>query len=346
MAQVESRQRTGTTTASVAGALLAADVGGTHARIGLVGAGVDRTHPVSVIEYRKYVCADYPSLDSILAEFLASLGGVHIEHGVIACAGYLLDDMMINTNLLWPVSLSRIRSRLGLRSLDLINDFEAIAYATLHLDPAETVPLTHAAATQAPTLVVGPGTGLGAAVCIPGAHGPVILATEAGQAAFAPSTQIELDVLGVLYRRSTYVGIEHLLSGPGLVNLYAALCELRGEAPALFAPTQITESALRGSDPRALQTLQVFCGLMGSVLGDLALLYGAHGGVYLAGGIVPQIKDFLLRSTFVERFLNKGRMREPLERVPVRLIEHGRLGVIGAASWYLHRRTGANGGEM
>jgi glucokinase len=95
------------------------------------------------------------------------------------------------------------------------------------------------------------------------------------------------------------------------------------------------------ADVMARDTLDMFCGLMGSVLGDLVLLYGAQGGAYLAGGILPQIKPYLVGSSFVERFLDKGAMRPVLERVPVRLIEHGQLGVLGAASWYLQHRVSA-----
>mgnify|MGYP006151054659 FL=1 len=78
-------------------------------------------------------------------------------------------------------------------------------------------------------------------------------------------------------------------------------------------------------------------GLLGSVVGDMALLYGVQGGVYLAGGILPKIRDFLIGSSFVPRFLNKGSMREALERIPVKLVEHGQLGVVGAAKWYLEQ---------
>lgn len=333
MGQVGVRQQAPPRPGAAPAVFVAADVGGTHARIGLVEAA----HRPSLLEYRQYACADYPGLDAIVSDFLASHSGRHVRYGVIACAGHRLDDVVINANLPWTVSAPDIRERLGLRGLELINDFEAVAHATLHLDPAETAPLKHGTPVQAPTLVVGPGTGLGAAVCIPGTNGPLVLTTEAGQASFAPATQLELDVLGLLYRKSTYVSTEHLLSGPGLVNLYTALCQLRGESPALLAPAQVSEAALRNTDARALEALQVFCGLLGSVVGDMAVQYGAYGGVYLAGGIVPQIKDFLLHSTFVERFLNKGRMRAPLERVPVSLIEHGRLGVVGAAYWYRHR---------
>ena len=102
----------------------------------------------------------------------------------------------------------------------------------------------------------------------------------------------------------------------------------------MFArPGEITAAALDGSDALARESLDVFCGLLGSVVGDMALLYGVQG-VYLAGGILPHIREFLVRSDFVARFLNKGPMREALERVSVRLVEHGQLGVIGAASWY------------
>jgi glucokinase len=291
--------------------------------------------------YEKYVCADYPSLSAILREFLDSLGGAAVQEAAIACAGYCLDGTIINTNLPWTVSLERIRADLSLSAVEFVNDFEAVAYATPHLDLRDTTLLTQAVepAASAPTLIVGPGTGLGAAVRIPTNGGHLVLATEAGQAAFAPSNDREIDVLRLLRRKSRHVSIERVLSGPGLVNLHASLCELRGVTPVLNSPADITRAALDEADVAARDALDMFCGLMGSVLGDLVLLYGAQGGAYLAGGILPQIKPFLLGSSFVERFLDKGQMRPVLERVPVRLIEHGQLGVLGAASWYLQHRA-------
>jgi glucokinase len=125
------------------------------------------------------------------------------------------------------------------------------------------------------------------------------------------------------------------------LNLHAALCAVRGAAPSGYThPGQVTAAALSGEDPLARESLDVFCGLLGSVVGDMALLYGVQGGVYLAGGILPRIRDFLINSSFVARFLNKGTMREALERIPVKLVEHGQLGVIGAARWYLDRDDG------
>jgi len=329
-----ARQFASVPASAVAPAFVAADVGGTHARIGLVA----RSATAPTIErFEKYVCADYPSLAAILAEFLASLDGRNIHDVAIACAGYCLDGTIINTNLPWTVSLEHMRRELGLSGIHFVNDFEAVAYATPHLQAHDMTVLTAGRGEPllAPTVVVGPGTGLGAAVRIPAAGGDVVLATEAGQAAFAPSSDRELDVLRILRRKTTHVSIEQVLSGPGLVRLYAVLCELNGAGESWTTPAEISRAASAGADAVAREALHVFCGLMGSVLGDLVLLYGAQGGAFLAGGILPQIRSYLVGSSFVERFLDKGAMRPVLERVPVRLIDHAQLGVLGAASWFI-----------
>ncbi|MEO5624502.1 MAG: glucokinase [Dokdonella sp.] len=321
-----------------AGALVAADVGGTHARVALIDAGVKGTTSFSIQQYRKYACADYPSLAAIIDEFRSSVVQAPIASVALAIAGYVVDDAVVNVNLSWPVSISGLRTGLGIRELAIVNDFEAVAHAVGHVEPADTFLLSGPSLTQVgPVLVVGPGTGLGAAVRIPQRDRAIILATEAGQATLAPNTDFEIDVLRELRKRSPRVLIEHVLSGTGLMNLDAAVRALRG-APALtLTPAQITAAALAQSDPLAIETVNVFCGWFGSVLGDLALLYGARGGIYLAGGVLPQMKDLLVRSRFVERFLDKGAMREALARTSVSLVDHAQLGVIGAASWYFDR---------
>ncbi|MGH8041448.1 MAG: glucokinase [Rudaea sp.] len=319
-------------------AVLAADIGGTYARLGVVhgDAGVP-----TVAGYRKYRCADYPTLTAIFEDFL---GGQQdrtmVAHCAIACAGYVLDDAVINANLPWPVSLTRIRADLGLADLRVVNDFTAIAFATSYVTTQDVTPVAVATgAIAGPVLVVGPGTGLGAAVRISGAQSTVILSTEAGQAALTASTALEIDVLrGLLADDRSHVPTEQILSGPGLANLYAAIGRLRGAKVSERSPREIADAAMAGTDALARETLQTFCGWLGSVVGNLVMLYGAQGGVYLAGGILPQIREFLLRSDFVERFRNKGAMRAVLERVPVNLIEHGQLGVLGAAGWFLENQ--------
>ena len=317
---------------------LAADVGGTHARIGLVSHQPDGVRPVTVLQYHRYACADWPSLTAVLKDFVSQLDrGVHVDACAVASAGYVLGDAIVNDNLPWPVSIRDIRDSLGINQLAVINDFEAVAYATQFLGHADTTPVieTEAPQVDGPVLVMGPGTGLGSAVLLPGKPHATVLPTEAGQIALAPGNEREIEILRYLARDRAHVSFEHALSGPGLLNLYRALCVLRDQAAMLSLPSQVTQAALARSDAAAVEALDVFCALLGSFVGDLALLYGARGGVFLAGGILPQIREVLLASRFRERFFNKGVMRPFLQQVPVRLMEHGQLGVIGAAGMYL-----------
>lgn len=313
---------------------IAADVGGTNARIGVVRVNGDGS--VAVLAYRKYSCGDYPSLTAILKEFVSGhAASAGIDRMAIASAGVVLDDEVINSNLPWRISLSDMRRELQLRELHVINDFEAAAYGVECLDPAESRLLTPGipVAEPGPVLVIGPGTGLGAAICIPHPRGTVVLPTEAGMTAFAPGSDREIEILRWLRQRSHHVSTEQLVSGPGLVNLYDALCAIHGAQPVLRAPAAITDAARRG-DAIAREAVLTFCGLLGSVIGDLAVV-GSARAVFVAGGIVPQLLDFLASSEFHARLVDKGAMRAVLERVPVRLIENERLGVIGAANWFL-----------
>ena len=315
----------------------AADVGGTHVRVGLIQANGGHGAAIDVLSYRKYRNADYAGLGAILADFASHNPAV--ADCVIATAGYALaDGTVISANLPWPLSSNRIREDLGFEAVHLVNDFEAVAHAAAHINASQVLQLTGPAeAERGPTLVIGPGTGLGAAVWIPVGNHSVVLATEAGQASLAATTELEMAVLQQMLRERPHVSIEQALSGPGLLNLYNALCAVRGIAPSHGTPDAVSAAAGDGSDPLAVETLQLFCGILGSTIGDMALLYGVQGGIYLAGGILPKISQFLLNSTFVERFLNKGPMSKALQRIPVKLVEHGQLGVIGAASWYLEK---------
>lgn len=316
---------------------IAADVGGTHTRVGLVRAGIAGESHVVVLAHRKYVCADYPSLAAILADFIASNSAcAGIDRVAIACAGVVIDDAVINSNLPWRISLSQLRSELRLSGLQFINDFQAAAHAAQCMDPSDSLLLTPGVseASAGPVLVVGPGTGLGAAVRIPHRGGTVVLPTEAGHTAFAPGNARESAILDWTRQRGlTHVPTERFVSGPGLVNLYDAICAIDGIEPGLRAPAAITQAARQG-DATAREAVLTFCALLGSVIGDLVVVSSARA-VFIAGGILPQLKDFLPHSAFHARLLDKGVMHAALERVPVRLIENERLGVIGAASWYL-----------
>jgi glucokinase len=314
---------------------LAADVGGTHARLGLI-APVAQGGRSEILAYRMYRCSDHPHLEDIVRCFCEEIG-VQPRELVLACAGYMHAGSVINKNLAWRVMPQAMKEALGFESVTFLNDLEALAYAVGRV-PGHKATMLKApiAATpeNGPIVVVGPGTGLGAAVWFPGAP-PRVMTTEAGHTQLAARVGIEQQVLAQLAQADSHVSYETVLSGPGLHRLYLALCAIRDRYPSLAEPAAITCAALADDDDVAREALALFCGWLGSFTADLAMLYGATGGIYLAGGFLSSMVDFMRQSPFVERFLDKGVVRPFLQKIPIRVIDHDRHGVIGAASWHL-----------
>jgi glucokinase len=324
-------------------AFLAADVGGTHARIGLIafqpGQGIPTT-----LAYRVYKCADFASFDAIVHAFCEAYS-TKPQRLALACAGFLHEGEVVNNNLQWPIVPAELEKTLALREVKVLNDFEALAYGTAYLDPASMVtlhdPRRNKPAEDGPVVVVGPGTGLGVAVRLPGAP-PHVLATEAGHIQLAARVGREQTVLGELVAPDTHIPYDSVLSGPGLLRLYQAVCHLDGVSCEYSEPAAITAAACASTNAQAVEALQLFCGWLGSFAGDLAMLYGATGGIYVAGGFLSRMTDFMAKSSFVSRFLDKGVMRPFQQTVPVHVVDHAQLGVIGAASWLMNHAPQAS----
>lgn len=314
---------------------LAVDVGGTYARVALVRVLPEGMREVEVLAYRKFSCAEFPGLAELLQAFVERDARVAVRRCVLACAGQLMGDEVLHDNLAWPIRLSRLRHALAFDDVSFLNDFEALGYALggplACSGRLLCGPDVHAGG---PTLVVGPGTGLGAAVYLPEPGGGRVLATEAGQMDFAPQSMQEREIIARLVPDGGYVPCERIVSGPGLLTLYNTLCRLHGTAPRVAASRAVTASALVGTDAEAVEAAEIFCAALGSFVGGLAMAFMTSGGVYLAGGFLYSMIELLQRSSFEERFLHGRSARAFLSRMPVRVVDHGRYGVLGAASWY------------
>ena len=322
-----------TLTARQGGPFLAADVGGTHARLALVQRRADGS--IEILDHQKYACADYPSLTAIVADFLTGAGRGPVHDAAIGCAGMRRDDLVISINLPWPISLSELRA-LGIERVAAVNDFVAVANAVQCMNPGNSILLggPSVVAADGTMLVIGPGTGLGAAFRVANGAQALVIPSEAGQMAFAPGNAREIAVLAKMQETAAHVSNEQIVSGPGLLKVYKAVCSLDGVMPREESPAAVVEAARAGEDAHAVEAVRIFCDVLGSLLGDLVMVGGATS-VYIAGGIMPKIQDFIDGSHFRARFVNKGVMRTLLEQVPVWLIDNPHKGVIGAASWYL-----------
>ncbi len=308
-------------------ARLVADIGGTHTRFGLIdGAG-------RVTRLRQMKCADHPSLPAAARSYLEDLElRSRPLQAVFAVAAPVSGDQVVMTNRAWSFAVEEVRRDLGLERLEVINDFAALALGVPYLPPDSSREIRAGRSRPgAPIAVLGPGTGLGVAVAVPTGGGWTALATEGGHRDLAARTDFEWQVVRRLRERFGRVSAERVLSGPGLVNLYESVCAVRGTEPASLSPKGVVDGARAGRWPDCVEAVALFSGWLGAVAGDLALSVGARGGVFLAGGVLPRMGRVFDSQLFVSGFLEKGRMREYLEAVPVRLIEDREAALLGAA---------------
>lgn len=307
---------------------LVGDVGGTNARFAVVDAQGHIRNP------RSFPCKDYPSLDAIVAEYIeTTIGRKRPPRAVIAVAGPVVEGEIEFTNLDWRVSEGDLLAHFEFEAVELINDFAAQALACPLLEGADLRPLGPSLPKgphDCPIVALGAGTGFGVAGLARSDRGDVAIPTEGGHAAFAPSDEVEVEVLKRLMAKYGRVSVERLLSGQGLYDLYTALAHLKGQAPALADEKAVTTEGLVG-DPLASEALDRFSGIMGAVAGDLALTFGARGGVFISGGIAPRIAERLASGLFRSRFEDKGRLSDYVAAIPTYLVLHPYPAIVGAA---------------
>ena len=297
---------------------LIADIGGTNARFALIENGQARDEQV-------LACADYPDLIAAVEHYLNSVGALAGAHrplaAALAIAGPITGDIVRMTNHVWQFSAAQTRQRLGLRRLIILNDFTALAMAVRHLPQGELRQIGRGRATpNMPMAVIGPGTGLGVSGLIPTNEHWIPLQGEGGHVTLSVMNEREMAVFTQLHQRFSHVSAERVLSGPGLVNLYDALCALEGVVPDVLAPRDVARRAKEASCRICLEAVSMFCALLGTMAGNLVLTLGAVGGVYIGGGVVPSLGALFTSSHFRDRFEDKGRYADYLAAVPTYVI--------------------------
>jgi glucokinase len=309
---------------------LIADIGGTNARFALLDAGGWRDEIV-------LRCADYPDIVSAIDEYLqkvgAASGPARPLEAALAIAGPITGDIVRMTNHVWQFSAARTRQSLGWRRLIMVNDFTALAMAIRHLPQNELEQVGGGQSVPGGALaLIGPGTGLGVSGLIPAGDHWIALQGEGGHVTLSVMNEREIAVLQQLHQRFTHVSAERVVCGPGLVNLYEALCGLEGVVPNVLTPPEITRRAREGSCRICLEALSIFCALLGTLAGNLVLTLGATGGCYIGGGIVPGLGSFFASSHFRNRFEDKGRFADYLSRVPTFVIRSELPAFVGLAT--------------
>ena len=311
---------------------LVADIGGTNARLGLNDYSGSRLPVV-----KRYSVAQHKAFPDVLRHFLNDISSTgdwspFPESACLAVACAVESDAIRLTNSPWTIERQLTSQMLGDVPVTLINDFAAVGYAVTDLNPRDWREIGKGVPVPGrPVVVLGPGTGLGVCSLVPSGAGYIVIEGEGGHVDFAPVDDREQAVLQILAKQFGRVSVERLLSGSGIVNIYRSLAEVDGRRADFDTPLQITDAAIAGEDPLASDSVAMFCAVLGSFAGNLALTLGARGGVYIAGGILPKLVDVAAGSELRERFDAKGRFRTYLENIPVRVVVKEDLGLMGAA---------------
>ncbi|MGH8426589.1 MAG: glucokinase [Gammaproteobacteria bacterium] len=305
---------------------LIADIGGTNTRLALIAEG-RRWERLET-----YSNDDYPSVEDVVGEYLEH-AGAHPAAAAFAVAGPVRGDEAALTNRGWKISAASLARRFDFEHCEVVNDFSGVALGVpaLRAEDSEQVGGGERDAS-APIAILGPGTGLGVAGLVPGKDGGQVLVTEGGHASIAATSERTAALFAGLRRRFGHVSMERVISGQGMENIYRGIGELDGRTVEKLEAAQIGEAAVRGDDPVAVETMALFFTLLGGVAGDLALTYGAFGGVYIAGGIVPRYLALLRESGFRAAFESKGRMSDYVKAIPAFVILHEEVELLGLAA--------------
>ena len=314
---------------------LIADIGGTNARFAVVQGGL-------VQQRITLPTAGFGSAAQALAA-VRDQTGMAARHIVLAVAGPVTGNSAVLTNGDWHFDAAVLAAATGAADVVIINDFHAAALALPTLQRDDLRPLGGPqSAGDGVRAILGPGTGLGTALAVPLAGDWLALPGEGGHALMAPADALELELYAVLQQRFDPVTWEHVLSGPGLVNLYSAVCALWGSQPQLESPQAIVSAALETFEPVCDQTLGTFCNLLGSAAGNLLVTLKATGGVYIAGGLAQRLADYIAASHFRRRFEERGAMSELARDAATLLVTAEDVGLRGALV-ELQRRCASGG---
>ena len=319
--------------------VLAGDVGATKTLLGIFR---EHERNLTLVREGRYNTPLFPSLESICADFLAAGDETGIGAACFGVPGAVIAGVAVPSNIAWQVSDKAMSSALGGIKVGLLNDLGATAQGVIHLPESDSEVINPGASLLHGNIaVIAAGTGLGEAALLAGKGERYhLIASEGGHATFAPVGDEQIELLRYLEREFEHVSWERVLSGPGQVNIYRFLRARSSEAEPEWltsaiaagdAARAISEAGLSGRDAVCAHAVEMFCAMYGAEAGNLALKVLALGGVFLCGGIAPQILPMLRQGGFMRGFTRKGRLATMLRQIEVRVVTNPNVALLGAA---------------
>ena len=314
---------------SIAFPVLIGDIGGTNARFSILVDAYAEPKQFPIL-----ATADFETIDDAIQNGVLDKTSVQPRSAILAVAGPVKGDEIDLTNCDWVIRPNQMLANLGFADILVINDFEAQALAAASLESQYLEQIGRGEVLQsASRVVVGPGTGLGVAGLVHARHTWFPVPGEGGHMDIGPRTERDFELFPHYERLDGRVSGEQLLCGRGLMNIYRAVCKADGVETRAASPAEVTTAGLDGMDKAAVETLSLFSTYLGRVAGDLALVFMARGGVYLAGGIAQKILPALRRPEFRAAFEDKAPHQEIMRLMPSFVVTHPLAALSGLAAF-------------
>jgi len=311
---------------------LIGDIGGTNARFALIA---DRDAPWERLP--DVQTADRPTIEDAIETVVLARTALRPKTAILALAGPIAGEAVRLTNCPWVFEPRKLIPRFGLSSMILLNDFEALSLCLPGLEPGDIDPIGGGRALpERPRVVVGPGTGLGAGALIHARGAWIPVPGEGGHIDLGPVTERDFALWPHLEKSFGRFSAETLLCGPGLMRIYGGVAALEGREAIFTTPAEVTTAGLAGDDPISVEALDFFVTHLGRLAGNLAVVFVATGGVYLAGGISAKIAPALKHGSFREAFIAKDPHRHIMDQMMTAIITRPDPALAGIADFARH----------
>lgn len=331
--------------------ILIGDIGGTKTSLALFTLPLKANQPIYEMTYKS---VEFNNLNELASAFVSMVKSEDVIAAAFACAGPVIDGSVQVTNLPWNINERALQKDLKIEKVWLLNDLEAIANSIPHLSEDDFQVMHQGDSEENGTIaVIAPGTGLGEAYLTWSEGKYHAYASEGGHTDFGPTSQEELELLGYMQKTFTHVSYERLCSGLGIPNIYSFLRSLGiHQEPEWLArqladtsdPTRVIVEAAGNSEMKCQicdETIRIFLAILGAECGNLALKFKASGGIYIGGGMIPKMLKLIDLEEFGRKYVDKGRFRDFVARIPIRLITHPEPAIVGAAHYAERKLSGA-----
>lgn len=311
--------------------ILVGDIGGTNARFALVSSS-SKDSGYCATDIQVFPTDQYPSIYDAMSVYVSKFSNYRITQACLAIATSVKSEEINMTNNGWGFSLNEFKQRFNFEKFKLINDFTALALSLPGLSSDQLFKVCGEKKVADTALaVLGAGTGLGVSALIPSPSGWIPIEGEGGHCSIGAMTQGELEIFQRQYEQFGHMSAERLLSGSGIYHIYQTMCDIENKPAVLQSAAQVTNNAISGDCEICQRVMDLFFGWLGIFAGNVALTFGAQGGVYLGGGILPRLLTQLQQSSFIRHFGEKGRFSNYLKSIPVYVITEEYPAFSGAA---------------